>query len=151
MADQMPTERWADYLRETFATLWYVPIIFVTGLTGKNSKRLINHAQMLYHQSRARASTAKLNKLVTAALEYSPPPLYYHRKPKIYYVTQTEVQPPEIVLFCNNPDMFAADYRRYLLGVLRDELDFGEVPIRLVFKKRESGDAEDTIDVKRKT
>ncbi|MDR1492678.1 MAG: ribosome biogenesis GTPase Der [Planctomycetaceae bacterium] len=150
MAEQMPTERWADYLRETFATLWYVPIIFVTGLTGKNSKRLVNHARMLYHQSRSRTSTAKLNKLIMAALEYSPPPLYYHRKPKIYYATQTEVQPPEIVLFCNNPDMFAADYRRYLLGVLRDELDFGEVPIRLVFKKREGGDSENASDTQRK-
>ena len=138
MAGQMPTERWADYLRETFATLWYVPIIFVTGLTGKNSKRLINHAQMLYAQSRTRVTTATLNKLVAAAMEYNPPPLYYHRKPKIYYVTQTDVQPPEIVLMCNNPDMFAADYRRFLTGVLRDELDFGEVPLRLVFKKRDS-------------
>jgi GTP-binding protein len=140
MVEQMPTERWADYLRETFATLWYVPIIFITGLTGKNSKRLINHAQMLYTQSRTRVTTSTLNKLVAAAMEYNPPPLYYHRKPKIYYVTQTDVQPPEIVLMCNNPDMFAADYRRFLTGVLRDELDFGEVPLRLVFKKRDSGD-----------
>ncbi len=146
MAEHMPTERWAEYLRETFATMWYVPIIFITGLTGKNSKRLINHAQMLYGQSRTRVSTSTLNKLVTAALEYNPPPLYYHRKPKIYYVTQTDVQPPEIVLMCNNPDMFAADYRRYLTGVLRDELDFGEVPLRLIFKKRESGTANDAAD-----
>ncbi|MCL2118356.1 MAG: ribosome biogenesis GTPase Der [Planctomycetaceae bacterium] len=146
MAEHMPTERWANYLRETFATMWYVPIIFITGLTGKNAKRLINHAQMLYSQSRTRVSTSTLNKLISAAMEYSPPPLYYHRKPKIYYVTQTDVQPPEIVLMCNNPDMFAADYRRYLTGVLRDELDFGEVPLRLVFKKRDSGGANDDSD-----
>jgi len=138
MVGQMPTERWGDYLRETFASMWYVPIIFVTGQTGKNAKRLVNHAQMLFHQSQLRVPTAKLNKLVAAALENSPPPLYYHRKPRIYYATQTGTQPPEIVLMCNNPDMFAADYRRYLSGVLRDELEFGEIPIRLVFKKRES-------------
>ena len=139
MTEHMPTERWAEYLRETFATMWYVPIIFITGLTGKNSKRLINHAQMLFNQSRTRVTTSTLNKLIAAAMEYNAPPLYYHRKPKIYYVTQTDVQPPEIVLMCNNPDMFAADYRRYLTSVLRDELDFGEVPILLVFKKRDSG------------
>lgn len=143
MMEHMPTERWAEYLRETFAMMWYVPIIFITGLTGKNSKRLINHAQMLFNQSRTRVPTSTLNKLVAAALEYNPPPLYYHRKPKIYYVTQTDMQPPEIVLMCNNPDMFAADYRRYLMSVLRDELDFGEVPIRLVFKKRDSGSPND--------
>ena len=142
----MPTERWGDYLRDIFATMWYVPIVFITGLTGKNIKKLVNHAQMLYNQARERISTAKLNKLIAAALEYNPPPLRFHRKAKIYYATQSDSVPPEIVLFCNMPEAFAADYQRYLLSVIRDELSFGEVPIRLVFKKRESNDDRDEVD-----
>ena len=45
----------------------------------------------------------------------------------------------------NNPKAFAPDYRRYLLGVLRDQLDFGEVPIKLYLQKRESSDGRDEI------
>ena len=51
VVDQMPTGKWVDYLRETFPTLWHVPIAFITGQTGKNVKTLLNHAQMLFKQS----------------------------------------------------------------------------------------------------
>ncbi len=51
MADGMPTERWVGYLRDTFRTMWYVPIAFITGQTGKNVKALLNHAQMLFKQA----------------------------------------------------------------------------------------------------
>jgi len=145
-AGAMPTEKWVRYLRDTFRTMWYVPIAFITGQTGKNVKALLNHAQMLFKQSRTRVATARLNKLVRAALEHSPPPLYRNRRPKIYYATQVAGQPPTIVLFCNNPRALSAQYKRYLLGVFRDQLQFGEVPIKLYLRKRERGDKRDEID-----
>jgi len=148
LVGSMPTEKWVTYLRDTFRTMWHVPIAFVTGKTGKNVKALLNHAQMLFKQSRMRIPTARLNKLVRAALEHSPPPLYRNRRPKIYYATQVADQPPTIVLFCNNPQALAAPYRRYLLGVFRDRLDFGEVPIKLYLRKRESGDRRDEVEAK---
>ncbi len=148
MKDHMKTDAWADYLRDTFPTMWHVPIAFITGQTGKNVKMLLNHAQMLFRQVRSRVSTSKLNRLVRAALEYNPPPLYRTTRPKIYFATQTGIEPPTIVLFCNNPDMFPPTYRRYMLSVLRDQLDFGEVPIRLFFRKREASDTRNEVDSK---
>ena len=137
----MPTSRWADYLRENFATMWNVPIAFITGETGRNVKKLLNHAQMLYKQSRSRVSTSQLNKILRRALEHHPPPLSSSkRRPKIYYATQIDVGPPTIVLKCNNPDFFPKTYRRYLLGVLRDTMEFGEVPIRMILEKRTSNE-----------
>ncbi|MBN1591082.1 MAG: ribosome biogenesis GTPase Der [Pirellulales bacterium] len=134
----MPTEKWVTYLRDTFRTMWYVPIAFITGQTGHNLKTLLNHAQMLFKQSRSRVGTPELNKLVQAALEHNAPPVVHHRRPKIFYGTQVAVEPPTILLFCNNPKGFSATYRRYLLGVFRDHLPFGEVPIKLYLRKRES-------------
>jgi GTP-binding protein len=49
------------------------------------------------------------------------------------------------------PDAFSEPYKRYLVNFLRDELPFAEVPIRLVFRKRESADTKDEIDKKRKS
>jgi len=148
MAGSMPTEKWVTYLRDTFRTMWHVPIAFVTGQTGKNVKALLNHSQMLFKQSLNRVPTARLNRLVKAALEHSPPPLYRNRRPKIYYATQVATQPPTIVLFCNNPQALAHPYRRYLLGVFRDRLSFGEVPIKLYLRRRERSDTRDEIDAK---
>ncbi len=135
--DTIPTERWVNYLRDTFRTMWHVPIAFVTGKTGKNVKALLNHAMMLFKQTRQRISTADLNKLIRAALQRNPPPMFKNHRPKIFFATQVGAEPPTIVLFCNNPAAIAPTYRRYLLGVLRDQLSFGEVPIKMYLRKRE--------------
>jgi GTP-binding protein len=148
MGGSMPTEKWVTYLRDTFRTMWYVPIAIVTGQTGKNVKALLNHAQMLFNQSRTRVSTSQLNKLLRAALKRNPPPLYRSQRPKIYYATQVAVQPPTIVLFANNPKSLSPQYHRYLLGVLRDNCKFGEVPIKLYLRQRSHGDQTDEIDSK---
>ena len=39
-------------------TMAYMPIAFITGQTGKNMKALLNHAQMLFKQSRQRSPPA---------------------------------------------------------------------------------------------
>jgi GTP-binding protein len=145
-AGSMPTEKWVTYLHDTFRTMWYVPIAFITGQTGKNVKALLNHAQMLYKQARERVSTADLNKVLRNALDSNPPPLHHNRRPKIYYATQVGGEPPTIVMFCNEPNAFGEPYRRYLLGVLRDHLPFAEVPIKLYLRKRSSSDQRAEID-----
>ena len=146
MAEHMATERWADYLRDNFSTLWNVPIAFITGETGKNVKKLLNHCQMLYKQSLERVSTSELNKLIRKALQHHPPPMVNRKVPRIYYATQISVQPPTIVMKCNNPDHFPRTYRRYLLSILRDNLSFGEIPIRLVLEERSSSDTRNELD-----
>ena len=84
--------------------------------------------------------TSDLNKLIHKALEHHPPPAYKGRAGKIYYATQVGTQPPTLVLICNQPKAFSHQYRRYLLGVFRDQLDFGEVPIKLYLQKRAESD-----------
>jgi GTP-binding protein len=146
MADHMPTERWADYLNDNFTSLWNVPIAFITAQTGKNCKRLLNHAQMLFKQSRSRVGTPKLNRIIKEAIVRHPPPMGSNkRRPKIFYAAQIGISPPTIMLKCNHPDSFAKTYKAYLLSVLRDSLDFGEVPIRLVLEKRKHSESDQEI------
>ncbi|MEX2139238.1 MAG: ribosome biogenesis GTPase Der [Pirellulales bacterium] len=137
VAAEVPTGDWAQYLRDTFRSMQYMPIAFITAQTGKNVKTLCNHAQMLFKQARHRVSTSELNNAVRDVLETNPPPMHHQGRPKIFYATQVDVEPPTIVLFCNNPLAFSATYRRYLLTALRDRLPFAEVPIRLYLRRRE--------------
>ena len=147
MAEHMATERWADYLRDNFTSQWNVPIAFITAQSGRNVKKLLSHAQMLFKQSRTRIATSDLNRLIRLAIQNHPPSLTNRgKRPKIYYAAQIGVAPPTIVLKCNDPEAFSRTYRRYLLGVLRDTLSFGEVPIRLVLEQRSSTDPTDLIE-----
>jgi GTP-binding protein len=149
-AGAMPTEKWVTYLRDNFRSQLYAPIAFITGQSGKNVKAMLNHAQMLFRQSLHRESTSQLNKLLRAALEQNPPPVYQNRRPKIYYATQVAVQPPTIVLFCSDPRAISPQYQRYLLRVLREELEFGEVPVKLYLRRRSHEDNRDEITAKDK-
>ena len=141
VAQTMPTDKWVQYLRDTFRTMQHVPIAFISAQEGKNVKALLNHSQQIFEQSQTRVTTGQLNKIVKAALERNPPPLGpAARTPRILYGTQVGVQPPTIVLFCNDPRLLSAQYQRYLLGFLRDQLPFSEVPIKLYLRQREPGE-----------
>jgi GTP-binding protein len=145
-AGKVNTEEWVKYLHDTFRAQCYVPIAFVTGQTGKNVKTLLNHAQMLFKQARSRVGTGDLNRLLRASLERNPPPLVRNSRPKIYYATQVGTEPPTVVLFCSNPKMITQNYQRYLLGVMRDHLPFGEVPIKLYLRTRKQSDGSQVPD-----
>src|SRR5690606_5280793 len=100
LADKTTTGEWAEYLHDTFPKMWHAPVAFITGKTGRNVKKLVNHAQMLFTQARARIETGALNRLVRAALDRNPPPLRQLRRGKIFYATQVAIQPPTIVFMC---------------------------------------------------
>eukprot|EP00913_Durusdinium_trenchii_P013370 g12551.t1 len=145
----MTNEKWADYLFKTFGTMRHVPAAFITAKEGKNIRPLINLAQTIFKQARIRVPTRRLNDVVNAAVANNPPPHRRNRRPRIYYVTQVAIEPPTIVLKCNEPRLFDESWKRYLLGVLREELPFHEVPIRLYFRSRSNDEAEETDDSER--
>ena len=147
LVNTMPTEKWVRYLNDTFRTMRYAPIAFVTGQTGKNMKALLNHAQMLFKQSRQRVTTGQLNRLLRDAVQRNPPPLYQNRRPKIFYGTQVGVQPPTLVLFCNEPQAISKPYQRYLLASVREHMHFEEVPIKLYLRRRQQTDSRNEVDV----
>ncbi|MCA9130917.1 MAG: ribosome biogenesis GTPase Der [Planctomycetales bacterium] len=146
VAGKVPTERWVRYLREHFHSMTYCPIAFVTAESGKNMKAVLNHAQMLFKQSQTRVSTPTINKLLKAATQQQQPPLYLNRRPKIYFGSQIATTPPTVIMMCNMPQGFPPSYKRYLINVFRDNLPFSEVPVKLYFQKRESGNTHDRAD-----
>ncbi len=127
---------WAEYLFKNFSHMRHVPVCVITAKDGRNTKKLINLAQSIYKQSRFRAKTGELNKLVRAAIKNAPPPMRMNRLPRILFATQVSTEPPTIVIKCNAAELFDEDYKRYLLGVLRERLPFKEVPIKLYFRSK---------------
>lgn len=132
----MTMEAWGNYLLKEFASIRHAPVVFVTAQQQRNVRKLINLAQNVFKQSRQRVSTGKLNRILRAAIERNRPPIRKNRIPKIYYGTQVGIQPPTIVLKCNDPILFDNSWKRYLLGVLQEELPFAEVPIKLYMRAK---------------
>jgi GTP-binding protein len=134
--DTIPTERWADYLREVFPMLDYMPIAFITAKSGKNVFRVLNLAQQLHKQAGKRVRTADLNRVIQDAMVRQTPPVRQGRTAKVYYAAQVAVHPPTVVLSTNGPEVFDETYQRYLLKSIRDQSPFGESPIKLVLRTK---------------
>ena len=126
------------YIARHLPGLSFAPIVCTSALEGMNVHGAIDVAFSLKKQAGLRVGTGELNRAVEAFVKASPPRRRKRYEGKIYFVTQVETNPPTFVFFVNVPSAFPADYRRYLANRLRREFDFPEVPLRLVFRKRES-------------
>jgi GTP-binding protein len=138
-AGDVARDEWATYLRDTFRSMPWAPIEFVTATRGRNAKGVVDTAQRLYRQSHERVPTARLNEIVRAAIDANQPPADPRGRPvRIYYATQVETAPPTVVLSTSAPKSVSEGYRRYLIGALRKTTPFREVPIRLYVRGRTS-------------
>jgi GTP-binding protein len=136
---------WNQYLRDTFRTMPWAPVAFVTATESRNVKATIDTAQRLYRQSHERASTSRINTVLRQAVEANQPPADSHGRPvRLYFGTQVEVGPPTIVISASAPKSVSEPYRRYLLNAFRRELPYREVPIRLYIRGKTSDDADKT-------
>jgi GTPase len=130
-------EEFRKYLDEELKHIDYAPIAFVTAKEGRNVQGVLDLAQHLFNQANERLGTAKLNQAVRQILDERRPPTPTGRRARVYYATQTDVAPPTIVLFANNPTLIDAIYQRYMINRFRELLPYPEVPIRLVIRGRE--------------
>ena len=135
--DRELMEEYRKYLDVELKHLDYAPIAFVTAKEGKNVQAALDLAQHLYKQAHTRVTTHKLNTIVRQLLEERRPSTPTGRRARIYYVTQTNVAPPTIVLFVNNPAFINETYQRFMINRFRELLPYPEVPIKLHVRQRE--------------
>jgi GTP-binding protein len=132
------TEQYDKYLLSRMPGLSYAPMVFTTAKESRNIQSVVDLAQNLFKRASKRASTGEVNRVIKAILEHRPPPAKKSKVPKIFYGTQVATCPPVFTLFVNETKFFAPDYRRYVANALREALDFEEIPIRVIFRRRDS-------------
>jgi GTP-binding protein len=108
-----------------------VPLLTVSGMTGKGIDQLLGAAFEIRETWSKRVSTGQLNRWFEAAVEKNPPPAPSGKRIKLRYITQVNTRPPAFVLFGNRVDALPDTYLRYLTNGIRKELGFGAVPVRL--------------------
>jgi len=118
-------------LDEGLAQLKGVPLLAVSGMTGKGLDTMIAAAFELREAWSRRVPTAALNRWFEQALETNPPPAPGGRRIKLRYITQAGIRPPRFVVFGTRLDDLPTSYERYLVNGIRRDLGFGAVPVRL--------------------
>ena len=129
---------WDDYetyMKETFPVLNYVFYAKVSATRKKDAEKLLSLAIRVAKTRRQKFETHSLTEtFVRATREYT---ISAGGSPfKIFYATQTGINPPAFAIFCNNPHKLNSHYRRYLENKFREIFDFRGTPIILNFRKR---------------
>ena len=129
---------WNDYetyMKETFPVLNYVFYAKVSATRKKDAEKLLSLVIRVAKTRRQKFETHSLTEtFVRATREYT---ISAGGSPfKIFYATQTGINPPAFAIFCNNPHKLNSHYRRYLENRFREIFDFRGTPIILNFRKR---------------
>ncbi len=125
----------AHKLEHSLPQIKGIPIVPISGLTGRGINKLMPQIFETYRLWNRRISTAKLNKWLAQTIAYHPAPSVKGRRTKMRYMTQVKTRPPTFAIFVNRPSDVADSYVRYLLNELRWDFDMPGVPIRIVLRK----------------
>jgi GTPase len=128
--------------RQRIFFLDYAPVLITSSLTGEHVSKLFGSIEKIQRAAREHVGTGVLNRLLRQAFEANPPPTIRARRLKLFYAAQSkgkedqQLQPPEFVLFVNDPRLLNQTYRRYLESFIRRAQPFPGLPIILTLRPR---------------
>jgi GTPase len=131
-----------DETRQRIFFLDYAPVLIASALTGENIDKLFGLIGKVQRDAGARIGTGVLNRLLRAAFAANPPPMRKGRRLKLFYAAQAggtkdrQVQPPQFVLFVNDPRLLSDQYKRYLESKIRDAEAYAGLPVILTLHPR---------------
>jgi GTPase len=139
---KQPIKQLVDETRQRIFFLDYAPVLIASALTGENVDKLFGLVGKVQRDAGARIGTGVLNRLLRAAFAANPPPMRKGRRLKLFYAAQAggtkdrQVQPPEFVLFVNDPRLLSDQYKRYLESQIRDAEAYAGLPVILTLRPR---------------
>ncbi len=130
-------------VREGLKFLSYVPVLFVSALTGLHVHQILPTVVDIVEARFQRLPAGQLNDLIRTAVAAHPGPSKKGQRLKIFHVTQTGVAPPTFIFFVNDPELVHFSYQRFLENCIREVYPFPGTPIRMGFRARhKKGEAE---------
>lgn len=131
-------KQYEDTIKNELAFMTYAPIMFVSALTKQRLDKLLEKIIYVFNQNSLRISTGLLNDIINEAILLNQPPSDKGKRLKIYYMTQSSVQPPTFITFVNDKELAHFGYLRYLENQIRKNFIFAGTPIRMKVRQKNS-------------
>jgi GTP-binding protein len=116
----------------------YVKVHFLSALQGAGVHALFGSIDAAFASANRTLPTPKLNRVLQAAVQATPPPLLRGRRARPKYAHQAGKNPPTIVIHGNQVAALSPSYRRYLAGRFRAAFHLSGTPVRLEFRQGEN-------------
>lgn len=134
--DESQRDRYISMIQRKFVFLPWAPLVVVSALKRKNIRKIFDLSKKIMEERTRRIPTGRLNSFIKKITYKHIPSGTKRIKPKILYVTQSGINPPEFVLFVNNALSFHFSYRRYVENELRKEFGFDGTAVKIVYRNR---------------
>ncbi len=138
----MSADSYRKQLTEDLKFIPFAPVIFASAKTGYHVKSIMEMALKIADIRYVRVATSRLNQVVQESIRRHDPTVIRAHPLKIFYATQTRVNPPTFVFFVNDTEGVHFSYERYLENRLRDAFGFQGTAIRIFFRNRSTKDDE---------
>lgn len=123
-------------IKSAIATLAYVPVVFISSLSGLRITRVLESADSVFENWNRQIATAEFNKILEEIIQKQPPAAVHGKYIKIFYGLQVGVRPPTFQLFCNHPELLKKSYLRFIENQIRQRFDFEGTPLKFALRRR---------------
>lgn len=134
--DYKSADRWLVEWKRKAPSLDWVPVLFISALTGRRSIKVIEEALRVNTERGRRISTAELNQDIGSLLMKTPPPAIKGRFIRIKYGLQVQAAPPKFAFFTRHAGLVKEPYRRFIEKIIRSKYGFKGVPLSVVFREK---------------
>jgi GTP-binding protein len=132
--DSYTTAEYTAHVRHELKFMDYVPVLFISALTGQRVDSVLPTALRVANEREHRLTTHQLNQMVQEAMfRHNPPSVGGHRL-RIYFCTQAQNQPPTFLIFVNDTKLVHFGFERFLENRIRELYPFEGTPIHLSFR-----------------
>jgi GTP-binding protein len=135
--DAKTLDEYAKLIQRKAAFLKFAPVIFISAKTKQRLTTSLKVATSIYEERKKRIETSVLNELIRKEIGKRPPGAEKGKYIKIFYCTQTGIEPPTFVFFCNYPEFLKKSYLNFLENRIRENFGFMGTPLRIKVRKRE--------------
>ena len=129
-------EQWERDLRDQLPFASFVPVIFISALTGQRTRRALERVMEAGQARRTRITTSVFNRFLEEIIHGNEAITPAIGDARISYALQTGIEPPTFLFFVNDPHKVKPNFRRFLERRIREHFNFDGTPVRLRFRAK---------------
>ena len=132
-----------EKLKTSFSYMPYATFLFISAETGQRLQKIFELVDRIHENQTLRVRTGVLNDIMMKAVAMKQPPSDKGKRLKLFYMTETSVEPPTFVIFVNDQNLMHISYTRYIENQIRASFGFEGTPLKFIIRERKPGKGEE--------
>lgn len=122
-------------IKAKFKFASWVSFEFVSAKTGKNLDNIFNLVEKVWKNRHQEIKKSILNQFLNDIQILKKPPRHNGILVKLDYITYSNKEYPNFIIFSNYPQYIHFSYKRFIENQIREIFEFEGIPIKLIFRK----------------